>query len=277
MTMNEYEIKRIVGNKDNAINVLTGLNTSYSFKELTKFKSNEIYNLLYENFDYEMFHTTVRLMALKSKYSTKRFLEESEKYKRCIEIIETEFKNDKKWGFHPSSYEDYLIKCIRKYSSIDEARIENLKNSDKNLVIKSYNNARSFLFEYFLVRNKQNILPTLSNSKGLDIFLDKKWDIKNTSGVTSEFKKDFGEKWKEVALKNPKTVAEYLFKNQGEDRFNCDDRIFIIDLSDSYKNVNEIDNICKNMNFNEVYDISFEKIINGIKNNCSAKAMVVFI
>lgn len=277
MIMNEYEIKRIVGNKDNAINVLTGLNTNYSFKELTKFKSDEIYNLLYENFDYEMFHNTVRLMALKTKYSKKRFLEESIKYKRCIEIIEKEFNNDKKWAFHPSSYEDYIIKCIRKYGDIDEARVENLKNSDKNLVIKSYNNSRSFLFEYFLVRNNQNILPTLSNSKGLDIFLDKKWDIKNTSGVTSEFKKDFGENWKDEALKNPKIVAEYLFKNQGEDRFNCDDRIFIIDLSDSYKDIDEINETCKNINFSEVYNISFEKVINGIKNNCSAKAMVVFI
>ena len=277
MELTESEIKKIVSNKNNAIDVLTCLETDYPYKELMKMKSEEVYELLNKHFKYDVFHNAIRLQAFRTKYSLEKFEEESIKYNRCIEIINTEYNQDKSWAFHPSTYEDNLIKCIRKYKDIDEARAENKINADRNLVIKAYNNSRSFLYEYFLVRNHPKILPTLSNSKGLDIFINQKWDIKNTSGVTSEFKKDFGENWMEHAINNPKLVAEYLFKNQGDDRFNCDDRIFLIDLSHGMKEISEIEKTCKNIEFDKVYEINFEKIINGIKNDCSAKAMVVYI
>lgn len=271
------DVKKIIGNKDNAIDFLLCTKTGKTFKELKKLKSEEIYNLLFEKLDYDTFHSYVRLKILKTKYSNDNFLMYCKKYDECTKKINDDYGCNKEWAFHPSLYEGEQIKTIRKYNTLEESLEDHLIKCKKNLVIKSYNNSRAFLFEYFLVKNNNKILPTLSNSKGVDMYIDKKWDLKNTSGITTQFKNDYGEDWKDVALNNPKIVAEYLYTNQGEERFDFNDRIFIIDLSDSIKSIFKIEQICKNLNFSEVYEINFNKEINGIKNNYTANAMVIFL
>lgn len=275
--LNVDDIKKIIGNKNNAVNFLVHTNIKTPHKELNKLKSEEVYNLLMRYFDYDTFHSYVRLECMKSKYSKDNFLKYSKKYVECGEIIKNKYNNDKSWSFNPSSYEDEQINIIRRYDNINDSIREHLEKCEKNLVIKSYNNSRSFLFEYFLIRNNNKILPTLSNSKGVDLFFNRKWDLKNTSGVTKEFRDFYGDNWKEIALKNPKIVAEYLYKNQGDNRFDNNDRLFLIDLSNNIKQVSEIEKMCKNFNFNEIHSILFDKKINGVLKNYTANAMVVFI
>ena len=275
--LTKNDIKKILGNKDNAIDYLVCNKTGKTYKELKEFKSEEIYDLVFENLDYDTLHMYVRLQTIKTKYSNDNFLIYCNQYDESRKKINEEYNSNKEWAFNPSSYEDEQIKTIRKYDTLEESLKNHLIKCEKNLIIKSYNNSRAFLFEYFLVRNNNKILPTLSNSKGVDIYLDKKWDLKNTGGVTKQFKDNYGDNWKNEALNNPKIVAKYLYENQGEERFDFNDRIFIIDLSDSIKSISEIEQICKDLNFNEVYKIDFNKEINGIKNNYSAKAMVVFL
>lgn len=270
------DVKKIIANKDNAIDFLLYMNIDISYKDLIKLKSEPIYDLLMDNIDYGTFHIYIRLHSMKSKYSNDNFLKYQNSYIECSKLLNENY-TDRTWSFNPSSYEDEQIKVIRKYDSIQDSLNEHLKKCEKNLIIKSYNNSRAFLFEYFLVRNNDKILPTLSNSKGVDIYIDKKWDLKNTSGVTKQFKDFYGENWKDFAYKNPKIVAEFLYKNQGEERFDTNDRIFIIDLAETIKPVSEIEKICKNLNFNDVHVINFEKEINGVKNNYTANAMVVFL
>jgi hypothetical protein len=275
--LNADDIKKIIGNKNNAVNFLVHTNIKTPHKELSKLKSEEVYDLLMSHFDYDTFHLYVRLESMKSKYSNDNFLKYSKKYIECAEIIENRYNNNKSWAFNPSTYEDEQINTIRRHGNIGDSIKEHLEKCEKNLIIKSYNNSRSFLFEYFLIRSNDKILPTLSNSKGVDLFFNRKWDLKNTSGVTKEFRDFYGDDWKEIALKNPKIVAEYLYKNQGDYRFDNNDRLFLIDLSDNIKKVPEIEVMCKNFNFNEVHSISFDKKINGVLKNYAANAMVVFI
>jgi hypothetical protein len=271
------DVKKILGNKENAIDYLLCTKTGKTFKELKMLKSEDIYNLIFENLNYDVLHTYVRLTTMKKKYSSSNFLKYCEQYRQCTQKIKDIYNNNKEWAFNPSLYEDEQIKTIRKYETLDESIKNHLIKCEKNLIIKSYNNARSFLFEYFLIRNNDKILPTLSNSKGVDIYVEKRWDIKNTSGVTKQFKDFYGDEWKSIALNNPKIVAEYLYVNQGVERFDSNDRIFIIDLSDSINPISKINDICRNLNFNEVHEINFTKEINGIKNNYTANAMVLFL
>jgi hypothetical protein len=256
--LTEYDVSKIFGNKENAIEFLL-FTIDLTYKELNKKKSKEIYQLVMNSWDYNQALPIIREMAFKKKYNRINYnLNKNSYNKTCLNLIKR-FGGNNNWGFNPFDYDGHMTRYIRNSKNIMKDTNEYVELVVKNLWIKSLNMYRSYLFEYFIIKNKKDILPTLGNKSLTDFYyLGKSRDQKNSKSVTTEFEKDYGSNWKETALTNPELVAKYLYTNQGEGRFGFEPRLFIINLKDGCQTVEEIEEISKNINFGESLPIDFE-------------------
>ena len=99
--------------------------------------------------------------------------------------------------------------------------------------LKELNTVRNDYLETLIFEKNQEIVPTLSHSRGVDFFINGiSFDQKVAKSPTMEFKKDFGENWKNEAIKHPETVAQYLYTYQDEGRFGKDPRLYIVYLDE---------------------------------------------
>ena len=111
--------------------------------------------------------------------------------------------------------------------------------------------------ESLIFLKNENIIPTLSNSRGVDFFINGiSFDQKVSRSVTNEFKRDFGDCWREIAVNNPAKVAQYLYEYQDEGRFGYSPRLFIVYLDENISPL-EAKNTIENINLDKPLDISF--------------------
>ncbi len=271
------DVKRIFGNKDNAIDYLTTLG-DWTYSTLKSESPNIVYDKVCEKWDYDIAKMAVRHISKKTKYSLSEYEKNSELYENVRNVIKNEYDGNKDWAFNVTTYDIKLTSTIRKYGNVSDGLNKHLSDVKKNYMIKSYNIYRSFLYEYYIVKHHDNILPTLSNNNGVDFYYDgKKFDLKNTSSVTEKFKIDHGDKWMRDALNNPKTVAKYLYENQNENRFGFNPRIFVVELEGNIQTLEQIENDCRNLNFGSLHKIDFDYMINGTKENFATESLVVFV
>ena len=271
------DVKKIFGNKENAIEFLTTIG-NLPFKELKSTSPENIYNKILESWDYDVIKSVVRHLAKRNKYSFDEFTKNSNKYIFIKETIENEHLGNKDWAFNVIAYDKKLTSTIRKYDNFNEGLDKHILEIKKNYLIKSYIICRSFLYEYFIVKHNDNIIPTLSNNGELDFYFNgNRLDLKNASSVTDNFKIDHGEKWMRDALNNPQIVAKYLYENQNENRFGSNPRIFIVELENKIQSIEDIENECRNLNFGNPHKINFDYMINGEIKNYTTEALVVFV
>jgi len=99
--------------------------------------------------------------------------------------------------------------------------------------LKEINTVRNDYLETLIFEKNQNIVPTLDHRRGVDFFINGySFDQKVAKSPTNQFKKDFGEDWKNIAKENPLKVAEYLYKYQDEGRFGADPRLYVVYLDE---------------------------------------------
>ena len=270
-------VKKIFGNKDNAIEYLTYIK-SISFKELKTLTSNEVYSLVINNWNYSEAKGIVRYLSKNSKYNVENFQKNCRLYEHVKNIIDTQYDGNIEWAFTPNSYDSNLTHHIRKASVFDDGLQKHLKDNEKNYIIKSYNLYRSYLYEYFIIKYHEDILPTMGNKNGVDFYyLGKRKDLKNASSVTNNFKNDYGDSWFDTALKNPEIVAKYLYENQNETRFGYEDRIYIVQLNRNTATINGIERICRDLNFSDPFTVDFKYKLNNKEENYTAESLVAFI
>lgn len=83
-----------------------------------------------------------------------------------------------------------------------------------------FNHWTTVLIEDHISENK-NIIPTIKNNFGVDIFFrDQPFDLKITYVPQGYPISD--------AIKDPKKLAKWMYENQGEQRFGADNRFFVI-------------------------------------------------
>lgn len=118
---------------------------------------------------------------------------------------------------------DDLIKGIRSKLHADIT---------KYVIATWYNHWTTVLIEDHISQHK-NVIPTLKNNFGVDIFLgEQPFDLKITyipKGFTLQ-----------EILKNPKGLITWLYENQGAQRFGADNRFFVVlasknNLDESWK------------------------------------------
>lgn len=161
---------------------------------------------------------------------------------------------DKKYSpCHPEQFSESVVKPhIRKFISkklnpddIDKYIIEQMKEQLENHVKERINQqSKADWSEYLILMNCPNIIPTLKNTKGTDMYLLKDdgsiedLDIKTTRNI-----------W---GIEDKKEAIKKLYEGQGPDRFSSDPRLYIY-LSDMM--VCDSESIVKQLN--EKYDIEF--------------------
>ena len=269
----QYDVSKIFGNKDYAIEYLQ-YTKNFTSKELSKKKITDIHSIIIDNWNYEESLPIIRNMAFNSKYNDSNYNFNKNQYNLVSCDLIKKYNSNTDWGFNPFDYDGYMTRYIRSSKNIVEDIPSYLNKSEKNILIKSLNIYRAYLFEYFIIKNKKDILPTLGNKSLTDFYyLGKSRDQKNSKSVTKEFEKDYGPNWKKTAISKPELVAKYLYTNQGEGRFGVEPRLFIINLKDEYQKVEEIEEISKNINFGDSLLIDFK--YKGVK--YKTDAIVVFV
>lgn len=123
--------------------------------------------------------------------------------------------------------------------------------------IKEINTVRNDFIETLIFEKNDNILPTLNHRRGVDFFINGiSFDQKVSKSPTNEFKSHFKDGWRATAIKNPKLVAEYLYKYQDEGRFGADPRLLVVYIDEDVS-IEKIREIINNTDLNSPLEINF--------------------
>ena len=244
-------VKKIFSNANNAKEFFKRLNINTKGMD-----SRKIFNSIVINWNYEKALPIVRDI-FKSSPKFKR----GQSGSATIEILLREWRElgfgDIAWPFSQGAFDNF-VQSINSESSSRIEKDEKVRIAAvKYRRIKEINTERNDFLESLIFLKNENIIPTLSNSRGVDFFINGiSFDQKVSRSVTNEFKRDFGDCWREIAVNNPAKVAQYLYEYQDEGRFGYSPRLFIVYLDENISPL-EAKNTIENINLDKPLDISF--------------------
>lgn len=267
--LSEDLAKKILGNKNNALNYLLKLNNikkvnGLDFKIITrgKNKGNEapfvdnVWKVLVSNWDYDLSKKIIRdLFKDTEKYTSGR--EANNVMDLLIKQWESLRLGKIDWPFSQGDFDGFVQR-------INSEKSDHLIKDDmvkiaavKYRRIKEINTVRNDFIETLIFEKNENILPTLNHRRGVDFFIDGvSYDQKVAKSPTSQFKNKFGENWKNTAINSPELVAEYLYRYQDEGRFGQDPRLLVVYLDEDVS-IQKIREIIKNTNLDKPIEINF--------------------
>lgn len=247
-------VKKIFGNANNVKEYLLAL--GYEKAYINKLKTQELYNIVVGQWDYSKSLKIIRgIFKNTTKYKVGKSSSSS------IEILLNEWKElglgTISWPFSQGQFDNF-VQALNSENSLRIEKDEKVKISAvKYRRIKEINTTRNDFLETLVFEKNENIIPTLSHSRGVDFFIDGiSYDQKVAKSPTNQFKKDFGSNWKEEAIKNPSKVAEYLYTYQDEGRFGSTPRLYIVYLDEEIKPI-DIQDAINNINLDKPLDINF--------------------
>lgn len=139
---------------------------------------------------------------------------------------------------------EYVRKIVRYDDLIDNVKSKLHNDVTSYVICTWYNHWTTVLIEEHISQHPK-VIPTLKNIKGIDVFLDgQPFDLKTTYLPRAYNTQD--------AIKNPKSLAIWMYENQGAQRFGSDNRLFAILLNT--KNPEESWKLKRN------FDLVFSKI-----------------
>ncbi len=234
--LTESLAKKILANKNNAIEYLTKLNEFININEINEISKNTsteiIWKLVVKYWDYEKSKSIIRNLFTK----TDKFFRGKESV-NAIEQLLGEWKNlnlgDVAWPCSQGDF-DGFVQRINSLSDSGLVKDEKVKTAAvKYRRLKELNTVRNDYIETLIFEKNENIVPTLNHISGVDFFINGvSFDQKVSKSPTKQFMKDYGDNWKQFAIQNPLKVAEYLYKFQDEGRFGADPRLYIVYLDE---------------------------------------------
>jgi len=269
--LSEDLAKKVLGSKINALKYLLCINKykkvdGLEFKICNRGKNKgksvpcikleNIWKIIVNNWDYEL-----------SKKAIRELFKETEKYKNgkdandVMDLLIKEWESLKlgniEWPFSQGDF-DGFVQRINSENNSGIIKDEKVKIAAvKYRRIKEINTVRNDFIETLIFEKNENILPTLNHRRGVDFFIDGiSFDQKVAKSPTNQFKIKFKDNWKKEAIKNPKLVAEYLYKYQDEGRFGADPRLLVVYLDEDIS-IQKIREIIKNTDLNEPIEINF--------------------
>lgn len=226
-------VKKIFGNKNNAIGYLVALSGDQHKKAFFKrYKSDALYLEIAKTWNYKKALLLIRnIFTTTTKYGNGK--EGNEAIGALLEEWQKLGFGKVEWPFSQGAFDAFV-------QSINSEALDRKSKDDKIKIaavkyrrIKEINTVRNDFLETLIFEKNTNIIPTLSHSRGVDFFINGiSYDQKVAKSPTAEFKKDFGDNWRDEALKNPTKVAEYLYSLQDEGRFGAEPRLFIVYLDE---------------------------------------------
>ena len=244
--------------KNKSGNILNELKLSYS--------NEEIYKNILKYWDYNVALKIIRQMFI----NTEKYKSGKESYNVMNVLFEewTRLNLGKiEWPFTQSGF-DKFVQSINSTTEIGILKDDKVKIAAvKYRRIKEINTVRNDFIETLIFEKNTNILPTLNHNRGVDFYIDGiSFDQKVARSPTKEFKKKYGDNWKEFAIKNPNIVAQYLYQFQDEERFGNDSRLLVVYLDEDIS-INKISEIIKNTNLIVPNKVTFEYKHNANKSN----------
>lgn len=203
----------------------------------------------------------------KSRDIIRSLFRETEKYKNgkeadnAMTVLINEWKSlklgDISWPFSQGAFDDFVqrVNSEKEGGLIKDEKVSNA--AVKYRRIKEINTVRNDFIETLIFEKNHNILPTLSHRRGVDFFIDGfSFDQKVAKSPTNEFKRHFKDKWREIAIKKPALVAEYLYKYQDEGRFGADPRLLVVYIDEDVS-IDKIREIIQETDINKPIEINF--------------------
>lgn len=246
-------VQKIFGNAKNSIHFLRQICDDNFSNNL---KSQEIYNLIVQKWDYE-----VALPVIRKIFKETEKFEKGLQAENTIKILLNEWKELKfgeiKWPFSQGAFDNF-VQGINSEKSSRTIKDEKVKDAAvRYRRIKEINTERNDFLESLIFEKNKNIIPTLSHKRGVDFFINGvSFDQKVSRSVTDKFKDDFQENWKNKAIENPALVAKYLYEQQDEGRFGSSPRLYIVYLDEDISPI-AIKNSIEKINLDEPLDITF--------------------
>lgn len=274
--------KKILGNQRNAVDYLLRLGQDkkigrLKFRTITRGKNkgkqvidlttNQLWKVVVDSWDYNFSKKIIRTIFKKTeKYKSGR------EANRVMEVLMKEWHKLKlgqiAWPFSQGAFDDF-VQRINSEQGSGLVKDEKVKSAAvKYRRIKEINTVRNDFIETLIFEKNNNILPTLSHRRSVDFFIDGiSFDQKVAKSPTREFKRDFGDSWRERAIQDPAMVAKYLYQYQDEGRFSADPRLLVVYLDEDVS-IQRIKEIIKQTDLNNPIEINFtyKHRIQGSKN-----------
>lgn len=263
--------KKIIGNKERATEYLLRLNAikpikSLKFrvvtrgqnigKEVLAMETNELWKAIVNSWDYE-----------ESKKIIRDIFKQTKKYKsgkeadNAMDILIKEWQSlglgDIAWPFSQGAFDEFVqrVNSVKENGFIKDEKVK--VAAVKYRRIKEINTVRNDFIETLIFEKNNNILPTLDHRRGVDFFIDGvSFDQKVAKSPTNKFKKDFKDEWREVAIKKPGLVAEYLYRYQDEGRFGADPRLLVVYLDEDVS-IDKIREIINKTDLRKPIEVNF--------------------
>jgi len=280
--------KKIFGNKKNAEIFLLELQKKKQFdlpfRIITRGKNrgNKVLDLstiqlwakIVEFWDFDNGESIIRNLFIQSdKYESGK-----DSY-RIMTILLDEWerlKLDKiAWPFSQGDFDGFVQRVNAEKKSGTEKDDKVKHAAVKYRRIKEINTVRNDFIETLIFEKNKNILPTLNHRRGVDFFINGiSFDQKVAKSPTNEFKKSYGDDWKEEAINHPEKVAEYLYKYQDEGRFGADSRLLVVYLDEEIS-IDKIAKTIEETDLEKPLEITFEYTHNKGKPTEKVKAYKV--
>lgn len=222
--------KKIFGNQINAKQYL--LLYWFSSRELSRLNANWLYSIIVNSWNYEKAREIIRTVFKGTKkYSEGKSGEDS------IELLINEWKKlwlwDVGWPFSQWAFDNFVQALNSESISREEKDKKVQVAAVKYRRIKEINTVRNDFIETLIFERNDNIIPTLGHNRGVDFFINwVSFDQKVAKSPTNEFKRDFGENWKQYAKEHPEVVWRYLYQYQDEGRFWSWPRLYVVYLDE---------------------------------------------
>lgn len=253
--------KKIFGNQDNAVAFLKALANERQLSELQKASRSalrkEAFSLVVRHWEYEASIPIIRdLFRQTPKYQ--RGKESETAISNLIEEWHRLNLGQIEWPCSQGAFDEF-VQRVNSESLLGIEKDEKVKLAAvKYRRLKELNTARNDYLETLIFEKNERIVPTLDHRRGVDFFIDGiSYDQKVAKSPTNEFKRDFGENWKEVAKQNPHVVAEYLYKYQDEGRFDASPRLYVVYLDEDIP-IHDLKRKIDAINLSEPFEVSFD-------------------
>jgi hypothetical protein len=263
--------KKIIGSQDKATEYLLRLNDVKPIKNL-KFKTivrgqntgkkvlnmetTELWKAVVDSWDYE-----------ESKKIIRDIFKQTEKYKsgkeadNAMDVLVKEWQSLKlgniAWPFSQGAFDEFVqrVNSEKENGIVKDEKVK--VAAVKYRRIKEINTVRNDFIETLIFEKNNNILPTLNHRRGVDFFINGiSFDQKVAKSPTNEFKRFFKDEWREIAIKKPELVAEYLYKFQDEGRFGADPRLLVVYIDEDVS-IDKIRETINKTDLNNPIEINF--------------------
>ncbi len=212
--------------------------------------------MIVQTWNYEVSKSIIRSIFK----NTKKY-QSGKEADNAMEILLSEWNSldlgEISWPFSQGAFDDF-VQGINSENITGFFKDEKVKFAAvKYRRIKEINTVRNDFIETLIFERNSNILPTSNHRRGVDFFINGiSYDQKVAKSPTNEFKKHFGENWREQAIAHPENVAEFLYKYQDEGRFGADPRLLVVYIDEDVS-IERIKEQIENTDLEKAIEINF--------------------